>query len=149
MKVGIIFGEFDLLHLGHLVMLEEAKQHCDRLIVGLKTDTAQQGKNDSHPAQTVVERFIKLEGCSYVDEIIPYTTDEDLMDMLQSLPVDIRFVQGNTTHFCGKDYCLNEGIEIHYTKCKHRFTSEGLRRVVTEKELLKSQLARETSRASN
>ncbi|MBD1422073.1 adenylyltransferase/cytidyltransferase family protein [Sphingobacterium chuzhouense] len=142
MKIGIIFGEFDLLHLGHLVMLEEAKRYCDHLIVGLKTDTKERDQSSSHPAQTVVERFIKLEGCRYVDEIIPYGSDEELMDMLQSLPVDIRFVEGMVSHFPGKDYCVKEGIEIHYTKRKHRFTSDRLRKVVTEKELKKEQLVK-------
>ncbi|NGM66932.1 adenylyltransferase/cytidyltransferase family protein [Sphingobacterium sp. SGR-19] len=142
MKVGIIFGEFDLLHLGHLVMLEEAKRHCDHLIVGLKTDTQERDESSSHPAQTVVERFIKLEGCRYVDEIIPYGSDEELMDMLQSLPIDIRFVEGMPSHFPGKDYCLQEGIELYYTKRKHRFTSDRLRKVVTEKELTKEQLVK-------
>lgn len=142
MKVGIIFGEFDLLHIGHLVMLEEAKRQCDHLIVGLKADTPDSEQQDPRPTQTVVERFIKLEGCRYVDEIIPFESDEDLLDMLQSLPVDIRFVQEGITHFPGREYCLKEGIAIYYTKRKHRFTSDGLRSLVTEKEMMKAKLVK-------
>ncbi|WDF70492.1 adenylyltransferase/cytidyltransferase family protein [Sphingobacterium oryzagri] len=139
MKIGITFGVFDLLHTGHLVMLEEAKRNCDYLIVGLKTDTAEEA-NDESAAQTVVERFIKLEGCQFVDEILPYASDDDLMDILQSLSVDIRFVgeEHQHTNFTGKSYCQKEGIEIYYTKRKHRFSSDGLRSIVTAKEIAKS-----------
>lgn len=138
MKIGITFGVFDLLHLGHLVMLEEAKRHCDYLIVGLKSDTVTE--QETAPAQTVVERFIKLEGCQFVDEIMPYESEQDLMDMLQSLSVDVRFIgeEYRNMNFTGKHYCNEEGIAIHYTKRKHRFSSDGLRTIVTEKEMAKS-----------
>src|SRR5690554_4868573 len=141
-KIGITFSAFDLFHAGHVKMLEEAKKQCDYLIVGLQTDPTLDRPEKNKPTQTVVERFIKLEGCRYVDEIIPYESDEDLLDMLQSLPVDIRFVQEGITHFPGREYCLKEGIAIYYTKRKHRFTSDGLRNLVTEKEMMKAKLVK-------
>ncbi len=142
MKIGITFSAFDLLHAGHIKMLEDAKEQCDFLICGLQTDPTLDRPEKNKPTQTVVERFIKLEGCRYVDEIIPYESDEDLLDMLQSLPVDIRFVQEGITHFPGREYCLKEGIAIYYTKRKHRFTSDGLRNLVTEKEMMKAKLVK-------
>lgn len=142
MKIGITFSAFDLLHAGHIKMLEDAKEQCDFLICGLQTDPTLDRPEKNKPTQTVVERFIKLEGCRYVDEIIPFESDEDLLDMLQSLPVDIRFVQEGITHFPGREYCLKEGIAIYYTKRKHRFTSDGLRNLVTEKEMMKAKLVK-------
>lgn len=142
MKIGITFSAFDLLHAGHIKMLEDAKEQCDFLICGLQTDPTLDRPEKNKPTQTVVERFIKLEGCRYVDEIIPYESDEDLLDMLQSLPVDIRFVQEGITHFPGREYCLKEGIAIYYTKRIHRFTSDGLRNLVTEKEMMKAKLVK-------
>lgn len=149
MKIGITFGVFDLLHLGHLVMLEEAKRHCDYLIVGLKTDSSDADAGEA-AAQTVVERYIKLEGCQFVDQIIPYESERELMDILQSLAVDIRFVgeEYKNQDFTGKRYCEQEGITIHYTKRKHRFSSDALRSIVTEKELAKSMALRSKDSAS-
>src|SRR5690606_14827955 len=114
----------------------------DFLICGLQTDPTLDRPEKNKPTQTVVERFIKLEGCRYVDEIIPYESDEDLLDMLQSLPVDIRFVQEGITHFPGREYCLKEGIAIYDTRRKHVFTSDGIRNLVTKKEMMKAKLVK-------
>ncbi|GGH26220.1 glycerol-3-phosphate cytidylyltransferase [Sphingobacterium alkalisoli] len=140
MKTGIIFGVFDLLHVGHIVTLEQARRQCDYLIVGLKADADETAQDESQPAQTVVERFIKLEGCQYVDEIIPYESDDDIVDILQSLTVDVHFVGEEQAlyDFPGKAYCMKEGIELIYIKRKHRFSSQGLRKTVSQKEQQKA-----------
>ena len=75
MTTGITFGIFDLLHAGHVMMLEEAKRQCDYLIVGLNIDPASADPSKNTPTQSIVERYIQLEGCRYVDEIIPYETE--------------------------------------------------------------------------
>ncbi|MEZ0453593.1 adenylyltransferase/cytidyltransferase family protein [Sphingobacterium thalpophilum] len=140
MIIGIIFGVFDMLHVGHIVALQEAKRQCDYLIVGLKTDPNRQEPGEYVPAQTMVERFIKLEGCQFVDEIIPYESDDDITDMLQSLPIHKRFIgeEYRAIDFPGRDYCVAEGIEIIYTKHKNRFSSHSLRKIVSTKEMEKS-----------
>ena len=104
MIIGIIFGVFDMLHVGHIVALQEAKSQCDYLIVGLKTDSNVQEADGHDTAQTMVERFIKLEGCQFVDEIIPFESDHDITDMLQSLPVHKFFI--------GEDYKMVDFSEI-------------------------------------
>ncbi|WP_437920371.1 adenylyltransferase/cytidyltransferase family protein [Sphingobacterium sp. LRF_L2] len=136
MKVGITFGVFDLLHAGHIMMLEEAKRHCDYLIVGLNTDPSEVDPEKNKPTQSIVERYIQLEGCHYVDEIIPYETEQDLADMIQALHVNVRFLgeEYRDKDFTGRKYCIEEGIEIHYNKRSHRFSSHGLRKVVADKE---------------
>jgi len=141
MIIGIIFGVFDMLHVGHIVALQEAKSQCDYLIVGLKTDSKVQQHDTHDSAQTMVERFIKLEGCQFVDEIIPFESDDDITDMLQSLPVHKYFIgeEYKLVDFSGRDYCISEGIEIYYTKNKNRFSSQSLRKIVSEKEIEKAE----------
>ena len=136
MKVGITFGVFDLLHAGHIMMLEEAKNNCDHLIVGLNTDPSSIDPNKNQPTQTMVERYIQLNGCRFVDEIIPYTTEQDLDDLLRALPIGIRFIgeEYRDKAFTGKQYCIDQSIQIYYNKRSHRFSSSSLRKVVAEKE---------------
>ena len=143
MNVGIIFGVFDMLHVGHIVALQEAKSKCDYLVVGLKTDSNIQNAESHDAAQTMVERFIKLEGCQFVDEIIPFESDKDITDMLQSLPIHKYFIgeEYKLVDFSGKDYCISEGIEICYTKNKNRFSSQSLRKTVSDKEAEKGENA--------
>ncbi|MDH5828662.1 adenylyltransferase/cytidyltransferase family protein [Sphingobacterium sp. SG20118] len=136
MKIGITFGVFDLLHAGHIMMLEEARRNCDHLIVGLNTDPSEVSPDKAKPTQTVVERYVQLEGCRYVDEIIPYETEQDLTDIIKALPIQVRIIgeEYRDMEFTGKKYCIEEGIEIYYNKRSHRFSSEGLRKVVAAKE---------------
>ena len=136
MKNGITFGVFDLLHAGHIMMLEEAKKMCDYLIVGLNTDPSLIDPDKNTPTQSLVERYIQLQGCKYVDEIIPYTTEQDLDDILRAMPIDIRVIgeEYRDKEFTGKNYCLDNGIEIYYNKRNHRFSSSSLRKEVASKE---------------
>ena len=80
MKIGFTCSTFDLFHAGHLLMLEEAKKHCDYLIVGLQTDpTIDRPKEKNKPVQSVFERFVQVKACKYVDEVIPYATEKELV----------------------------------------------------------------------
>ena len=89
MKTGITFSAFDLLHTGHIKMLEDAKRQCDYLICGLQTDPTLDRPDKNKPTQTVVERYIQLKGCKHVDEIVPYATEQDLEDILRAFKIDV------------------------------------------------------------
>lgn len=136
---GITFSAFDLLHAGHIRMLEEAKSACDYLIVGLQTDPTLDRPEKNKPAQTVVERYIQLKGCKFVDEIIPYTTEQDLDDILRAYPVDVRILgeEYKDKNFTGREYCEKAGIKLLFNKRNHRFSSSGLRKEVYQCESLK------------
>lgn len=136
MKVGITFSAFDLLHAGHIKMLEEAKRQCDYLIVGLQTDPTLDRPEKNHPTQTVVERYIQLKGCRFVDEIVPYATEQDLEDVLRSFKIDVRIIgdEYQDKNFTGRGYCEEKGIELYYNRRDHRFSSSSLRREVADKE---------------
>ena len=132
MKVGITFSTFDLLHAGHVKMLEEAKRQCDFLIVGLQLDPSLNRPEKNSPSQTIIERYIQLKGCKHIDEIIPYVSEQDLEDILRSFKIDVRIIgeEYKDKIFTGKYYCIENGIEIYYNKRDHRFSSSGLRRQV-------------------
>ena len=132
MKVGITFSTFDLLHAGHVKMLEEAKRQCDYLIVGLQLDPSLNRPEKNSPSQSIIERYIQLKGCKYIDEIVPYVSEQDLEDILKSFKLDVRIIgeEYKEKPFTGKAYCKEKGIEIYYNKRDHRFSSSGLRKQV-------------------
>jgi len=139
MKIGITFSAFDLLHAGHITMLEEAKRQCDYLICALQTDPTLDRPEKNRPTQTVVERYIQLKGCKFVDEIVPYATEQDLEDILRSFKIDVRIIgdEYKEKNFTGRDYCEAKGIELYFNKRDHRFSSSSLRKEVMEKEIKK------------
>lgn len=138
-KVGITFSAFDLLHAGHIKMLEEAKSQCDYLIVGLQTDPTIDRPEKNKPTQSVVERYIQLKGCKYVDEIVPYATEQDLEDILRAFKIDVRIIgeEYKSQNFTGRGYCEKSGIRFYYNRRDHRFSSSALRKEVADKELKK------------
>lgn len=137
MKIGITFSAFDLLHAGHIKMLEEAKRNCDYLIVGLQTDPTIDRPEKNKPTQTVVERYIQLKGCKFVDEIVPYATEQDLEDILRAFKIDVRIVgeEYRDKIFTGRTFCEENGIMLYFNKRNHRFSSSSLRKIVSEKQL--------------
>ena len=136
MRVGITFSTFDLLHAGHIGMLREAKQHCDYLIVGLQTDPTIDRPQKNKPVQTLVERYAQLNAVKFVDEIVPYETERDVIDILQLFDINIRFLgdEYKEQDFTGKDVCRKRGIELYFNKRDHRFSSSDLRKRVAEAE---------------
>lgn len=137
MKIGITFSAFDLLHAGHIKMLEEAKRQCDFLIVALQTDPTIDRPEKNRPSQSVVERYIQLKGCRHVDEIVPYATEQDLEDILRSFKIDVRIIgdEYREANFTGRSYCEQKGIELYFNVRDHRFSSSSLRKEVAEKQI--------------
>ncbi len=136
MKIGITFSAFDLLHAGHVKMLEDAKRQCDYLIAALQTDPTLDRPEKNRPTQSVVERYIQLKGCVHVDEIVPYATEQDLEDILRSFKIDVRIIgdEYKEADFTGRSYCEQKGIALHFNTRDHRFSSSGLRKEVADKE---------------
>jgi glycerol-3-phosphate cytidylyltransferase len=136
MIVGITFSTFDLLHAGHVKMLEEAKRQCDYLIVGLQLDPSLDRPEKNTPSQSIIERYIQLKGSKHVDEIVPYVSEQDLEDILRSFKIDVRIIGDEyiDKQFTGKDYCEVKGIKIYYNARDHRFSSTGLRKQVKSAE---------------
>ena len=134
MKVGFTCSAFDLLHAGHVQMLREAKDQCDYLICGLQIDPSIDRAEKNAPIQTIVERYTQLKGVRYVDEIIPYRTEEDLEDILSMYDIDIRILgeEYKDKTFTGRAICAKRGIELYFNKREHRFSTSDLRRRICE-----------------
>jgi glycerol-3-phosphate cytidylyltransferase len=130
MITGFTCSAFDLLHPGHIVMLEECKNNCDYLIVGLQTDPTIDRPSKNKPVQTVYERYVQLTGCKYVDRIIPYDTEKDLENIIATLPINIRFLgdEYKSVKFTGKDICEYRGIKVFFNSPRlYSYSSTDLR----------------------
>lgn len=136
-KVGITFGCFDLLHAGHCLMLQEAKAQCDYLIVGLQTDPTIDRPSKNKPVQSLVERYVQLKAISVVDEIIPYQTEDELLEIIKAIPINVRIIGSDYLNmdFTGKAEADQLGIETYYNRRDHAFSTTNLRLRVWECEL--------------
>jgi glycerol-3-phosphate cytidylyltransferase len=132
MKTGFTCSTFDLFHAGHIIMLKEAKEQCDYLIVGLQTDPTIDRPYKNKPVQSVFERFIQLNACVYVNEVIVYATEKELRDILLSFPIDVRILGDEYINqaFTGHDL----DIELYFNKRKHSFSTTELRQRVVDAE---------------
>lgn len=133
--VGFTCSCFDLFHAGHIMMLKECKENCDYLIVGLQTDPTIDRPEKNKPVQSVFERFVQLQACKYVDEIVVYATEKELIDVLLSYKINTRFVgeEYADKNFTGK----NLGHPIFYNSRKHSFSTTELRHRVIEAKSIK------------
>jgi glycerol-3-phosphate cytidylyltransferase len=130
MKIGFNCSSFDLLHAGHVTMLKMEKKLCDYLIVALQIDpTIDRPGIKNKPVQSAYERYVQLQACKYVDEILVYETEFDLLQLLMTQKIDIRFLSDEYLNrdFTGKQWCIDNGIEIHYHKRSHVYSSSELR----------------------
>lgn len=134
--IGITCSTFDLLHAGHIIMLEECKKHCDYLICALQVDPTTDRPEKNTPVQSLVERYIQLDAVKYVDKIIPYSTEEELDTIFSSLDLDVRIIgeEYKEKEFTAKRICQKRGIRIVYNKREHEFSTTNLRKKIYEKE---------------
>jgi glycerol-3-phosphate cytidylyltransferase len=128
MKIGFTASCFDLFHAGHVMMLKEAKEQCDHLIVGLQTDPTIDRPTKNKPVQSILERFIQVDGCKYVDQIVPYSTEQDLINLLTSYPIDVRIIgeEYKDKQFTGHEL----PIAVYFNRRQHNFSTTDLRQRV-------------------
>lgn len=136
MIVGFTCGAFDLLHAGHLHLLEQASEQCDHLIVGLHTDPSIERPEKNKPIQTTLERFIQLDCLSAVNTIVPYDTEKDLHNFLATYKIHKRFVGSDYAYrsFTGIELCEERGIEIIYIPRLHSWSSTEIRKRIKNAE---------------
>lgn len=131
MKIGFTCSTFDLLHAGHIMMLEEAKKQCDFLIVGLQSDpTIDRPDTKNKPVQGLFERWAQLKACKFVDQIVPYSTEKELRDILLSFPINVRILG---EEYKGKEFTGHDiPMEFYFNQRKHSFSTSELRQRVIE-----------------
>lgn len=135
-RIGFTCSSFDLLHCGHALMLKDAKEQCDVLIVGLQTDPTIDRKTKNKPIQSFKEREIMISSIKYVDEVITYSTESQLLDIISYLNPDVRILG---TDWKGKEYTgFHLPIDIHWHNRDHEWSTSNLRRRVYEGELKKN-----------
>ena len=137
MKKGITFGAFDLFHAGHVLMLEEAKSVCDYLIVCIQSDPSLDREEKNKPVQSIIEREIQVSGCRYVDEVIIYDTEVDLLNIIDEVDWDVRILgeEYKDKDFTGRDQTLER---CHFNKRPHTFSSSELRERVSKEHFKKA-----------
>lgn len=137
--IGITCSTFDLLHAGHIIMLEECKKYCDFLICALQVDPTIDREEKNKPVQSLVERYIQLEAVTHVDKIIPYSSEEELITIFSSLDLDVRILgeEYKDKEFTAKDVCQKRGIKIIYNKRDHNFSTTNLRNLIYSQETAK------------
>ena len=126
MKKGITFGAFDLFHAGHILMLEEAKTVCDYLIVAIQSDPSLDRETKNSPVQSVEEREIQVSACRYVDEVIIYDREADLLEILDTFSWDVRILgeEYKNKDFTGREKYLDR---CYFNKRPHNFSTSELR----------------------
>lgn len=137
--IGITCSTFDLLHAGHIIMLEECKKYCDYLICALQVDPSVDRPEKNKPIQSLVERYIQLDAVQYVDKIIPYNNEEELKTIFSSLDIDVRIIgeEYKDENFTAKDICMKRNIRFVYNKRDHDFSTSSLRKRIYDQESTK------------
>lgn len=118
-------------------MLREEKNHCDYLIVAIQVDpTVDRPDTKNKPVQSIYERYMQVSSCKYVDEVIVYHTEEDLLNLLKTIKIDIRFLgdEYKTKDFTGKQWCLDHGVELFYHERDHPYSSSNMRKRIYDAE---------------
>jgi glycerol-3-phosphate cytidylyltransferase len=133
LKTGITFGAFDLCHAGHNLMFGECKQNCEYLIVGLQADPSIERQEKNKPVQSMFERYVQLNSCRYINEIVPYVYEFEIEEILRAVKPSVRFI-GADYHgrdFTAKQYCLDNNIELYFNNRDHGFSTTELRRRIS------------------
>ena len=133
-KIGVTFSCFDLMHSGHMLMLKDSKNVCDILVVGLQTDPTVDRPHKNKPVLHYDERLIITESIKYVDYIVKYTKESELLTILDILKPDVRIIG---TDYVGKDFTgKDKDVEMYYhNRDVHTYSTTSLRQRVYNAEL--------------
>lgn len=134
--VGVTFSAFDLLHAGHILMLQEAADNCDYLVACLQADPSLEREEKNKPVQSLQERRIQLEAVKYVDRVIIYQYETEIIEILQTIKPDVRFIGREyiDKDFTGKQFCQDNDIILYFNERNHSYSSSDLRKRVAKAE---------------
>jgi glycerol-3-phosphate cytidylyltransferase len=113
-------------------MLEDCKNVCDYLIVGLQSDPTLDRESKNKPIQTLKERKIMIESIKYVDKVIVYNTEEELVELIKEVNPDIRIIGSDWKEKKITGSELN--IPIHWHNRNHNYSTSNLRKKIFKNE---------------
>ena len=106
MKKIFVNGTFDILHTGHIALLDYAKSLGDKLTVGIDSnERVRMLKGSSRPINSELERSTLLNALKSVDEVFVFDTDIDLINLIQECDVMVKGSDYKGKHIVGQDIC--------------------------------------------
>jgi len=131
--IGFTAGNFDLLHPGYIYTFEAAKEHCDYFIVFLQRDPSETRFTKYKPVVPLYERYKTLMAIKYVDEVVTYQTEEDLLKLIEFYKPDVRILGDD---YIGKRFTGDHiPMEIVYTTRSHNWSTTKIKELITTQTL--------------
>ena len=135
-KIGFTAGNFDLLHPGYIYTFETAKEHCDYFMVFLQRDPSETRFTKYKPVIPLYERYKTLMAIKYVDEVVTYQTEEDLINLMEFYKPDVRILGDN---YIGKRFTGDHmPIEVIYTTRSHNWSTTRIKDLITKQTILQN-----------
>ena len=127
---GIIAGNFDIIHPGYILLFNECKENCDHLILLLHEDPSIERPEKLKPILSLDERILILSSLKQIDEIVPYKLESDLLNLIQNMNIDIRFLGDDyyNKEFTGK----NLNIPIHFMNRSHGWSTTKYKQLISD-----------------
>ncbi len=140
-KTGFIASSFDIMHPGYALMLKECKDHCNYLVAALHVSPEWEREDKNIPIMSLNERFLVLKSVRYIDEIAPYSNEDELINLLKFYGPDIRFLGSDydtpemKAKITGRLLCK----DTHYISRFHDYSSSGIRTKIYLAEMYKEE----------
>jgi len=127
-NMGIIAGNFDVIHPGYIKMFKECKSYCKQLIILLHIDPSIERPEKLKPILTKQERTEILTSIKFINGIAYYTYEKELVDLIYRLNPDIRFLGDD---YRGKTYTGFElDVPVHYLNRDHGWSTTKFKKLI-------------------
>ena len=128
-KIGFTAGNFDLLHPGYIYTFETAKEHCDYFMVFLQMDPSETRFTKYKPVIPLYERYKTLMSIKYIDEVVTYQTEDDLIKLIEFYKPDVRILGDD---YIGKRFTGDFiPMEVIYTTRSHNWSTTKIKDLIT------------------
>jgi glycerol-3-phosphate cytidylyltransferase len=140
MIIGVIAGNFDCIHPGYIRMFDEMQEHCESVWVLLQTDPTIERPEKCKPVLSVDERISILSSLKQISHIIPYTTENDLYELLKSFSgynvnpdQNAEFIRFLGDDYVGRSFTGDDlDIKIHYLNRDHGWSTTKYKQLIAE-----------------
>lgn len=127
-KIGFTAGNFDLLHPGYIYTFETAKEHCDYFMVFLQRDPSETRFTKYKPVVPLYERYKTLMSIKYIDEVVCYDDEDDLLRLIEFYKPDVRILGDD---YIGKRFTGDHlSIDVIYTTRSHGWSTTKIKDLI-------------------